>query len=119
MRFVAAMLVFFTHFGFLRFTGGTFYYFQQFGHSAVIAFFVLSGYVISFVSDTKEKDMRSYYIGRFSRLYSVVLPVLILVPILDYIGMSFNEVLYEGKQESNYFIIRLLANLAFLQQIWP
>ena len=118
IRFTAAMFVFMDHFAQVRFSGGSLSFFSPFGHSAVIAFFVLSGYVIAFVADTKDKNIHTYYISRFARLYSVVLPVLIIVPILDIIGLSANETMYEGKFHSSYYIIRLLANFAFLQEIW-
>ncbi len=118
IRFTAAIFVFLDHFSQVRFSGGSLSYFSPFGHSAVIAFFVISGYVIAFVADTKDKDINIYYISRFARLYSVVLPVLIIVPILDIIGIYINETMYEGKIHNSYFIIRLFANFTFLQEIW-
>ena len=118
MRFTAAVFVFMDHFAQVRFSGGYLDFFSQFGHAAVIVFFVLSGYVIAFVTDTKDKNIHAFYISRFARLYSVVLPVLIIVPILNFIGLSVNEIIYEGKNQSNYYPIRLFLNFTFLQEIW-
>ena len=117
IRFAATLFVFMDHFAQVRFSGGSLSFFSPFGHAAVIAFFVLSGYVIAFVTDTKEENIKTYYINRFARLYSVVLPVLIIVPLLDMIGLSFNETIYDNAGH-NYPIIRMLINFAFLQEIW-
>lgn len=117
IRFSATIFVFMDHFAQVRFSGGSLSFFSPFGHSAVIAFFVLSGYVIAFVADTKEKNIKAYYINRFARLYSVVLPVLIIVPLLDTIGLYLNETIYDANGHS-YPIIRMLVNVVFLQEIW-
>jgi len=118
MRFTAAIFVFMDHFSKVRFSGGSLSFFSQFGHTAVIVFFVLSGYVIAFVADTKEKSIHTYYINRFARLYSVVLPVLIIIPVLDMIGLSIDETIYHGQMANSHPVIRVLANFTFLQQIW-
>lgn len=115
-RFLAAFLVFVYHFSYTRFSGEL--YPMYFGHEAVIVFFILSGYVISFVADTKENNIKSYSISRFARLYSVVIPVLILIPLFDVIGQFFNSEIYNGKTADSFYIIRLLANLSFSQEFW-
>lgn len=48
------------------------------GREAVIMFFVLSGFVIAATTAQSRPDARSYAVARLSRLYSVVLPVLLL-----------------------------------------
>jgi len=48
------------------------------GREAVILFFVLSGFVIAATTEQSRPDARSYAVARLSRLYSVVLPVLLL-----------------------------------------
>ncbi|KAB7892668.1 acyltransferase family protein [Poseidonibacter ostreae] len=115
-RFIAAFLVMVYHFSYERFSGGL--YPMYFGHEAVIVFFILSGYVISFVADTKEDNFKSYFISRFSRLYSVVLPVLVLIPVFDIVGQYIDSSLYVGKTADSYYIIRLIANLTFSQEFW-
>lgn len=116
IRFLAAFLVFIYHFSYSRFSGDL--YPMYFGHEAVILFFILSGYVISFVAHTKENNIKSYFISRFSRLYSVVIPVLIFIPLFDLIGQNYNSEIYDGKTADSFFIIRLLANLTFSQEFW-
>lgn len=118
VRFFAALLVVFAHFSFSRFSSEYLNYFHQFGQTAVIIFFVLSGYVISYVADMKENNIKDYFISRFSRLYSVVMPVLLLVLVFDSIGQFINSSMYDGYFRDSKFIIRLIANGVFLQQIW-
>ena len=45
---------------------------------AVIVLFVLSGYVIAHVLATRERTLSEYVSSRLGRLYSVVLPALLL-----------------------------------------
>lgn len=117
-RFLTALLVMVSHFSFHRFTDGHLDFFHAYGHAGVVVFFVLSGYVISFVADKKENNLKDYFISRFARLYSVVLAVLILVLMIDTIGQSINPTIYQNYfRDSNYFI-RLIVNVSFLQQVW-
>ena len=55
----------------------------NYGHTAVVVFFVLSGFVIAYVTDTKERDWPSYAASRLSRVYSVALPAVVLTLLLD------------------------------------
>ena len=51
------------------------------GHLATLAvgvFFVLSGFVIGYAVHEREKDARSYFVGRAARVYSVAVPALVL-----------------------------------------
>ena len=41
------------------------------GHSAVVVFFVLSGYVISYVASERETTLQQYALSRCARIYSV------------------------------------------------
>jgi peptidoglycan/LPS O-acetylase OafA/YrhL len=59
------------------------------GHLATLAvgvFFVLSGFVISYVVDQKEITARRYFVSRAARVYSVALPALMLTLLLDCFG---------------------------------
>ena len=48
------------------------------GREAVMAFFVLSGFVIAFSTDQRRPSARTYALARAARIYSVALPVLLL-----------------------------------------
>ena len=82
-RTLAACAVVAAHFGFFHILSA-----QQaaavpdFGREAVIAFFVLSGFVIAYSAEHKNRTLADYAVARAARLYSVVLPVLLLAFLL-------------------------------------
>lgn len=90
---------------------------SNFGHSSVIVFFVLSGFVIAFVTDTKENTWTSYWASRLSRVYSVALPAIVLTLVLDSLGRSLLPNLYSG-YPYDQFLIRSLASFLFANEVW-
>ncbi len=89
---------------------------SNFGHSSVIVFFVLSGFVIAYITATKENKLSSYAASRISRVYSVVLPTIILTIVLDAIGRQLYPALYAYPFDK--FLIRSLASLLLLNEVW-
>ncbi|MCO6415680.1 hypothetical protein JYK14_05740 [Siccirubricoccus sp. KC 17139] len=79
------------------------------GHDAVIVFFVLSGYVVAMVVDRRETSPTAFATARLARLWSVMVPALLLGLALD-VGMK-------GELELAAVVASLL-NLAFLAQLW-
>lgn len=113
VRLTAAVLVYLTHSNLIvdqRVPLGAY------GHSAVVVFFVLSGYVIAFVTDKKETDWRIYAASRISRVYSVVVPAIAITLIADAIGRAHDPSLY--KYPWDHFALRIVASLAMLNEIW-
>ena len=98
LRFTAAMIVFFSHFAYPRFTDGDYVWARELniGSDAVVFFFVLSGLVIAYTTDVKDKDLKQYSFNRFTRLFSVIVPALLLTIILDEVGRYLNPQNYEG-----------------------
>ncbi len=90
----------------------------ELGHKLVMIFFVLSGYLIAFTVEKKNKGPQQYLIDRLSRLYSVVIPALILTFVVDTIGEKVNPVFYVDKVNEGNQWMRYLLNVTFLQQIW-
>ncbi|MHB8208747.1 acyltransferase family protein [Mucilaginibacter sp.] len=88
------------------------------GHRLVMIFFVLSGYLIAYTVDKKNKGSQIYLIDRFSRLYSVVLPALIFTYIIDLAGKSIDPGFYLSQITPNHQAARFLLNATFLSQIW-
>ena len=97
VRFLAAFCVFFHHLN-VKFIGKDILWWRlgQYGEIAVIIFFVLSGYVIAHVISTREKSLATYAISRIARLYSVIVPALILTFILDYFGQLSQPEIYSN-----------------------
>ena len=83
LRFTAAFLVFIAHYAPGYRSGGLFWQISGYGRASVLAFFVLSGFVIAWVSQGKEANLQEYALSRTSRLYSVIIPALILTAVLD------------------------------------
>lgn len=89
------------------------------GHSAVMVFFVLSGYVIAYVTETREKDMRTYAVNRCARIYSVALPAVLLVPLLDAAGRVISPEMYVAFAAPNdFWFVRVVSSLLFTNELW-
>ena len=115
VRFGAAVLVYLWHSN-MRMLVQDILPASNYGHSAVIVFFVLSGFVIAFVTDTKEKTWVAYSASRLSRVYSVVLPTLILTPLLDAFGRQLYPAMYDYPFDR--FALRLLGCGLMLNESW-
>jgi peptidoglycan/LPS O-acetylase OafA/YrhL len=90
---------------------------SNYGHSSVIVFFVLSGFVIAYVTAEKENTPIEYFSSRMARVYSVVIPAVILTLILDYIGRRSIPDVYSS-YPFDQFPIRILASTLFCNEIW-
>lgn len=90
---------------------------SNYGHSSVIVFFVLSGFVIAYVTDTKERDWPSYAASRISRVYSVALPAIALTLVLDALGRSFMPALY-ANYPSELQAVRAVTSALMLNEVW-
>jgi peptidoglycan/LPS O-acetylase OafA/YrhL len=119
VRFVAATAVLLSHFAYTRISGGEYLILRRFGADAVIVFFVLSGYVIAYVSAERERTLSEYAINRCARLYSVVFPGLIATVILDQMGRVLDPALYDGWwYKDSEALWRFLASLLFVNELW-
>jgi peptidoglycan/LPS O-acetylase OafA/YrhL len=120
-RLLAACLVFVVHLINNRLAGKlpVVWRLADLGDDAVMVFFVLSGFVIGYVVDTKEKTLESYAVSRAARMYSVALPALILTVVCDSIGTRLSPTLYQGWwYQADQPFWRLFANLFFLNELW-
>jgi len=120
VRFSAAMVVFLGHVSGQRLTGGFLWQINRFGSLGVVAFFVLSGWVISYVTATRETEWRTYTISRAARLYSVVVPAVLIGWVLDSAGSTLRPDLYHagwGYYADNT-LPRAIASLLFVNQLW-
>ena len=94
VRFLSAIVVVVFHASSPLLSGGWFK--LPFGLEAVMAFFVLSGFVIAHVVSTREHSPADYASARLARLWSVLLPALALTPIFDLIGRQFDPGVYDA-----------------------
>lgn len=88
--------------------------------AAVMVFFVLSGYVIAYVSENKELTLSEYTIARIARLSSVVIPAIVLTFFADFIGILINPSLYfDGPwPPPNINVESYLLSLFLIQNVW-
>jgi peptidoglycan/LPS O-acetylase OafA/YrhL len=96
IRPLAALAVLLFHASDQNLSGGQLHFMAPAGFQAVDIFFVLSGFVIAHVYATKERHLRVYLVSRAARIYSVAIPVLVLIAVLDAIGLRENPSIYQG-----------------------
>jgi peptidoglycan/LPS O-acetylase OafA/YrhL len=70
-------------------------YLGEYGATAVTVFFVLSGYVIAYVASTRERTASAYTASRLSRLYSVVIPAIVITLACDSLGQWLQPNFYQ------------------------
>jgi peptidoglycan/LPS O-acetylase OafA/YrhL len=120
VRFTAALTVFLGHAAGKFWTGGFLWPLGSYGDTCVVVFFVLSGFVIGYVSDTKEKHWQEYAVNRMARLWSVVLPALLLTFVIDYAGVRIAPELYIDRPwfGGDMLPLRYLASLFLVHDFW-
>jgi len=121
VRFAAAILVCFSHLAYSRYTNGELQWVRDLniGSDSVILFFVLSGFVISYTTLSKRRGPQSYAKARLSRLYSVIIPALLVTVILDRMGAVMNPARYDGWWHNGENMpMQLLRGLTFTSQNW-
>ncbi|MGN6214155.1 acyltransferase family protein [Parafilimonas sp.] len=114
-RIAAAMTVFIHHaiiqWGFARYLD------KDWGHTAVIVFFVLSGYVIAYTTFKNKRSWKQYAQARLSKLYAVLIPCLIITSLVQLYVYYNSPGLFEGYSRGDSFIRYILSAL-YLNEIW-
>ena len=119
VRSVAALMVFHNHAAYSRFGGHWMRPWGTFGNDGVMIFFVMSGFVIAYVAQREGANFRDFAVARTSRLWSVVLPALLITIVLDQAGSRIDPALYDGWwYASDQPIWRFTANLFFINNLW-
>jgi peptidoglycan/LPS O-acetylase OafA/YrhL len=91
---------------------------MQLAGRAVAVFFVLSGFMMRHITETREMTARDYWVDRLSRMYSVVLPALLFTIAVDVLG----RVYHSGHLPPEVFagvsplLLATFANLTFTSQ---
>ena len=126
IRFVAALLVFFHHAAIGKFGSGLPHHLIATDREPVILFFVLSGFVIAYSAETKDRSPGTYALNRLARLYSVVLPALALTALLYPLGNWLAPQLYADHWTDPVTLanigrslgLQLVATGLFVNEIW-
>lgn len=86
---------------------------------SVAVFFVLSGFVIRYVTRRQPGTFPRYLGDRASRIYSVAIPALLLTLVCDSISKHVNPGFYSNWiLDFRHPLRRILLNLLFCGQIW-
>lgn len=98
VRIGAAFVVLLSHWAYPRFTDGVFIAIRDYnlGSDAVIVFFVLSGLVIAFLLEERDRTPGVYAFNRLTRIYSVALPAVVLTMLFDTLGQRLDPAAYDG-----------------------
>lgn len=112
-----------------------FYFISGFGHEAVILFFVISGFLVGGLTlkrwHKQEVNLRTYTSARVSRIYTVLVPALVIGLALDMVGMlwfdaselytnsaQYNTISLTSKISESINFPTLLGNLFMVQNIF-
>lgn len=87
------------------------------GHSAVIVFFVLSGYVIAHTTTRNNRGPKQYAQARLSKLYSVVLPALIITALVECTVRMLDPSLAQHYIRNASWLRYVLTSF-FLNEVW-
>lgn len=135
-RWIAACLVVISHLRLILFTDyapgqpdspfwAAFFFLAGYGREAVVVFFVISGMLVGGLTLDKLRSrpqsvsVQRYLIARFSRIYIVLLPVLVLGCLLDQAGRAWLAApgLYDNPSFDWPFAQIFAGNLLLLQDI--
>lgn len=115
IRFSAAVLVYLWHSN-QRFLTEAILPASNYGHSSVIVFFVLSGFVIAYITETKESSLPDYAASRFSRVFSVAIPAVFITLVLDTAGRILYPAIYGYPYDQ--FLARVAGSLFMANEVW-
>jgi peptidoglycan/LPS O-acetylase OafA/YrhL len=98
LRIVATVTVVASHVAYPRFTHGDYQWMRDLnlGSDAVILFFVISGIVIAKAAE-RDATLSRYAFNRATRLYSVMIPALLLTWAFDHIGLGIDPAAYPSQ----------------------
>lgn len=129
VRFGAALTVFAEHLrfhtkiGFQHFWNAhpfLYLHLNLYSQTAVTVFFVLSGYVIAHVLATRESTPLEYAASRFGRLYSVVLPALVLITVCNLLIKLKYPVAFEAFDSQGPAMVAFsyIGSALFMNRFW-
>lgn len=118
LRILAAATVFVSHALRPPFSDLAGSWLQVLGHDAVIVFFVLSGYLVTYAASERETALSSFVVARLARLYSVAVPALLLTLVLDLAGRGIDPAAYPRSYEYEHWPRYLLFFATLASEVW-
>ncbi|MDJ0610608.1 MAG: acyltransferase family protein [Kiloniellales bacterium] len=94
IRMVATLSIFFGHFTFAQFSDAGLPGFDLWRRWAVPFFFMTSGYFALRALERRQGSVFVLIFNRYSSLWFMVVPMLLVIPIIDYIGFQADPLLY-------------------------
>jgi peptidoglycan/LPS O-acetylase OafA/YrhL len=116
-RILAAFAVFLTHAGAADEGYIARFGLDRFGHDAVVYFFVMSGFVVSYAVHYIDKNAHRFIVNRLARLYSVLLPSIVLIISLR-ILIKWIDPIYYASIVSHSLVVMAATQILFIHQIW-
>jgi peptidoglycan/LPS O-acetylase OafA/YrhL len=88
--------------------------------AGLVALFLLSGFVIRYVTVIRKGEPRDFVIDRVSRVYSAVLPALLFTIVASYLARAANPAFYNANWGDTMSrpLLRIFLNLIFFAQSW-
>jgi peptidoglycan/LPS O-acetylase OafA/YrhL len=86
-------------------------------HTAVIIFFVLSGYVVTYTTSVNNRGGMKYIQARLGRLCSIVIPALIISAICEIVVYNLDPVLHDQYSRSPSYL-HYIISVVFANEIW-
>lgn len=118
LRFFSALLVLIDHLCSSDLFGSVLHFIKPgFGHVGVVVFFVLSGFIIAWRHRVCKETPSEFIANRISRLYSVLIPTLIITILLDITGQQFSSAQYSVAVD-NRPLERFGIHFFMLQEYW-
>jgi peptidoglycan/LPS O-acetylase OafA/YrhL len=116
VRLFAALLVLFYHANWIYRPG---FLLTSLGHEGVVIFFVLSGFVIAYVADTRTQDFKGFMVARAARIFSVAIPAIAITSVLDLSGFWLEPDVYPVDYRAwDLPLVRVITSALFLNEIW-
>ena len=90
------------------------------GQEAVTIFFVLSGFVIAYATDERNGSWRDYTSARAARLFSVVIPVLVIIIFVDLLGGALYPLWYDAQTfiGDGPSFLTIAQTVLFTNEVW-
>ena len=115
LRFMAALIVVIAHMNMLGYSNLGLEV-GKYGHTMVVLFFVISGFIIGRTTIDQNPDTKTYLLNRASRIYIVALPSIALCFAASLLIPSINDATTPAS--TSHQIILFLKSIFFLNQSW-